>query len=233
MVKHNGTLSAQHKSAVQKITDQQEFSHWFGKSQARDSSGQPMVMFHASPKEFDIEQANPLSHFGTCQAAQDIGQRLCGNKYITYPAFLSIQNPIRIPDTGGHSGSFYRLIFEKILPEGSGQTILDKNEIDYVFGKETLKDFIPFSRFIFPERHAAQNKWAERMIETLSKKGFDGFVYENRMEDTGSTSFIIFDTKQIRSALRQPDATFTPLHSSHSQDAKKSAPIEASQKPRI
>jgi len=224
MMKNNGTLSDQLKAAAEKAPDKQSFANWFGKSHVCDSTGQPLTVYHASPKGFDIEQANPLSHFGTCQAAQDIGQRLCGDKYITYPAFLSIQNPLRIPDTGGHSRDTFRFLFESLLPSVSGENILNKDEIDYVFGQDTLKDFLPLSRFIFPERHASKSKWADRMIETLSKKGFDGFVYENLMEDKSSTSFIIFDQHQVRSAIRQPDQTYAHTRSTGPENTQKTLP---------
>jgi len=201
---------------------QQDFDGWFKNSVVRDADGRPLIVFHASPAEFKIENIDALSHFGSSQAAQEAGSRRCANGYITYPVFLNIRNPIRIPDTGGHSADFYKLIFEQILPEWSGETVMDKDEIDYVFGLDTWRDYVPFSRFMFPEHSTQKEKWAERMIEVLSAKGYDGFIYDNSVEDTGSYSFIIFNSNQVRSALLQGVGA-APLYLAKGQGAEKFA----------
>lgn len=55
------------------------------------------------------------------------------------------------------------------------------------------------SDILHPDQKSADNLWIDRMIRLLEDKGYDGFVYQNKVEDKHSISYIPFRARQVRS----------------------------------
>ena len=86
--------------------------------------------------------------------------------------YLSIKNPIRLPDLG--TWNVWDIV--RALPDGT----LSAPE------KAAIMD--------------ADDRYAQ-LRNTLLDKGIDGVVYSNAVEDKGSDSYIAFDATQIKSAI--------------------------------
>ena len=86
--------------------------------------------------------------------------------------YLSIKNPIRLPDLG----TWGALAIVRALPDGT------LSESD----RATIMD--------------ADDRYA-KLREVLLNKGIDGFVYRNEVEDKGRDSYITFSPTQIKSAI--------------------------------
>lgn len=209
-------------SAVERAQASPEFRNWFGNSAVVDESGKPMVVYHATDVESDFDIFRPMSHFGTEEAAGDrlnaklpltssgtmIGERL-GIPYnqVTkwwagleqeerdrlheeqfeinreawkdariYPVFLSIKNPLRIIDNGyDHTTEEYA-----VAARDAG-----------AISEQYLDSFI------------ARKAPLANLVSVLKAKGYDGFVYTNNAEDTGSDSWVAFDESQIKSVFNR------------------------------
>jgi len=202
------------------------FWGWFGGSAVVDAEGRPVPQYHWSDSEFtefDMRLSGEGAHFGTAQAAEDRARGMDRIEYEieedegdffvfadtgptegeglgpfpserdakafvvkqpkTIPptaAYLRMENPIRLSDLG--TWGDWSIISS--LPEG---TISDK-ESDAIMSAD--------------DRYGA-------LRATLLKRGVDGFVYQNEMEDKGSDSYIAFFPTQIKSATDNV-GTFSP-----------------------
>jgi len=180
-------------------TDTPEFKKWFNDSKVVDENGDPLVVYHGTTASnsiggvLDFSDFRPFSHFGTVNAANE---RIDPDLYKMgikspriLPVYLSIKNPIRIEDSAaGHTIEDLAIEVENldILP-------LDENgtsRIDYV---------------LEPSDDAEK---AGRLADEMLKAGYDGFVYENLVEDAGSTSYIVVDPSQVKSQFNK--GTFDP-----------------------
>ena len=92
---------------LESITDTPEFKRWFGNSKVVDGDGNPLIMYHATPKAgFNVFRSK--SHFGTFNQANNktiegfyydaSGLPVRNQKVAIYPVYLKIENPKRIKD---------------------------------------------------------------------------------------------------------------------------------------
>lgn len=100
------------------------FKKWFGKSKVVDKDGKPMVVYHSTSADTDFEkfknrQGDIGMHFGTIGQANDRADYIRPNRTEklsgfglpkppaagerVIPVYLSIKNPIRLPDLGSWS----------------------------------------------------------------------------------------------------------------------------------
>lgn len=99
-------------------TETPEFKRWFGDSKVVDANGEPLVVYHATPADFSsfkrTRGADFGFHFGSSEQANGriegrrIGDAKTSEKsgaYSVMPVFLSIKNPLRVPDAGYFDGS--------------------------------------------------------------------------------------------------------------------------------
>lgn len=86
-------------------TTSREFRAWFGRPKVVNPDGSPMVVYHGTSgayergksfEEFDTSHGLG-THFGTAEQADVALHKLISNRRI-YPVYLSIQNPLRLPD---------------------------------------------------------------------------------------------------------------------------------------
>lgn len=91
-----------------------------------------------------------------------------------YPVYLSIQKPLKITDDGGLS-DWKELT---VAAEMTGAIFMDEGAI-------------------------ARRGSPEGFLKMLERKGYDGFVYENTVEDPGSESYVPFRPQQVKSPFNR------------------------------
>jgi hypothetical protein len=183
-----------------------EFRAWFGDSKVVDKQGRPLVVYHATSNvinernevqrmasfgfgtEFrEFDEFIPMSHFGTAKAARDraISRGLLSVEPSwkrpfhhpgsrTYPVYLSIKNPLRVTDAmASDEASMLGALIQLQRERGEYMDI----DIDVAR--------------------------SEGAYEAVRRAGYDGLVYENRIEDKGSDSWVIFDPNQAKSVFNE------------------------------
>lgn len=182
------------------------FDRWFGNSQVIDYTGAPLVVWHASPEEFTIFNTNREgAHFGTREQAENRLHQIAAYLFsgrgwkkkldkLVRPFFLSIQNPLRMPDIGVWSE------FSNLHASLARQDIITMKEADEIWAEWQKTDDLG---------------WA-KLKDILRRKGFDGIVYENELEGNDD-SWIAFEASQIKSTkndgsfnLSDPDVMSNP-----------------------
>lgn len=185
-------------------TQSPEFRQWFKGSVLINRDGSPMVLYHAT--NHDISAFRPFTHVGTAEAANDRYRSLVrlddqintttGSyrrpvNYRTYPVYVHMTNPLRMPDLAGISESGEALSDflgheEEASARGwEGEEAIATTLLE--MGVFTIDDF----------EDARSNYKA---LKRLRRMGYDGIVYENVVEDKGSDSYIVFSPRQIKSA---------------------------------
>lgn len=177
------------------ISRSSEFKDWFKHSKIVDKDGQPIIVYHSTKAEFSVfsKSADIGFHFGTADQAKRRAEKQGYDR--TIPVYLSIQNPIEMPDLG--DWDFWRFtedgLFrsQEILPNGKLRSVFTMDEIDWV--AEQLSEM--------PDNETAW-EWMRKLFES---KGFDGIKYKNigesENEEAGDYSYIAFRPEQIKSAI--------------------------------
>lgn len=120
--------------------------------------------------------------------------------FLAFHGTYTDQLPTRATTFGGfHAGSF-KAALDRLLDTfpSSGGGSLGKNKPGYIFLVEiTLSQPFPSAteRLDETELSVAINL---NQIKSLKSQGYDGIIYENIAEDPGSTSYLVFDMKNIR-----------------------------------
>jgi hypothetical protein len=172
------------------------FRRWFRNSKVVDAQGEPLVVYHGHRDStpafdtFDMRKSASIGmHFGTEAAAQ--------HRDHVRAFYLSIQNPLRLPDPGDWLRVFPRRGLPATLSElfragvigartlGQAQTQLHALDTAHENMEISVEDY--------------QEKASTLLRGLIERKGYDGVVYENRIEDRGSTSWIAFRPTQIKS----------------------------------
>ncbi len=201
------------------VTKTANFKRWFKDSVVAYGDGEPKMMYHGTRAGVNFEEfkENPGRdlgmHFGTKAQAnnsrfvdelEDYMQPHKPSRIM--PVYLSIQNPVRLPDVFGSMGI------------GAWEAL---ERTDFVTQAE-LDSLTPF--LATDEKFGQHDKFNSRFKEILVAHGFDGVVYNNRGEpETGETwdgtatfadSFIAFYPTQIKSALGN-NGDFSPTNPSY------------------
>ncbi len=197
---------------VQPITETPAFTAWFRNSKVVDGNGDPMVVHHGtmSPDDFDVFDTGSVgdlgSHFGSReQAAHFTGEtNTTRHEYgRVLPCYLSIQNPLTLPDLN-------RWDRKTMIPELAKLGIEVGEHPAYKIHSADMADNMM--------RHARAGR--DQIVAAIEAHGYDGVVYENTWEGTGGESWIVFHPNQIKSAIGNSGA-FHPKQ--HSIVAKKKA----------
>lgn len=176
------------------------------------------VGFHFGTKqaaEDRIEATRPAPTLKRGEIKFESSSELRGNKGKIYTVYLKTQNPLRLYEqgtimstsVGWDIGHILRQIFE-------GDTRSDNKGADHVIPQEfesdadayfegtlttemvydgQLMEVDPFELFTVFE----ETKW---MDAYLKSKGFDSIVYNNKVEDSGNDSYIVFNPNNIKSS---------------------------------
>ena len=178
---------------VEMAEKRQNFEQWFDGSKVVGPNGEPLVVFHATPKDFELSNIQSFSHFGSAAAAQGIIDRCLRTRFVRYsdmgqpnknlkvfPVFLSIKNPLVMTDASADWAHTYYY-------ELSRMNIFDVNELKACFPKGLIDD--------------QAKAWKQDLINFLQRHGYDGLVYQNNVEDQGSQSYVTFGAGQVRAAI--------------------------------
>ena len=182
----------------ERALDTPGFSEWFAGSVVVDADGQPRPVMHASSGEFQGKVFHPQTHFGTAKAANDRLAQLSKlnveqpSPHI-FPVYLSIKNPIRMGDTNALMGWGHDLAWRM-----RRKVRFDKAAKDALFLNDELDWGIYMSqRKEAPDYKQFDHEYDKLLIRELTRLGYDGIVYKNRLEDKGSDSYIIFRSDQV------------------------------------
>lgn len=173
------------------------FKNWFKDSKVVDANGKPLVMYHGTQAmspgiglEADTEftEFRRYSHFGDSDTANEFAtskQLESGDEPIEhgrmYPVYLSIQNPLRITDSGGYHDL---VTLKRDIVSALAKTGVPRAKLDTMFKYSTVDAM-------------------------LREHGYDGLVYKNIVEGPGTDSWIIIDPGQVKSATANR-GTFDP-----------------------
>jgi|GEM_PF-1691815 len=185
--------------------DNPAFRRWFVDSAVRDRRGDPLVVWHGTPKPtdfyvFDFDYAIDLGmHFGSEEAAKEIASKRGSLR----PFYLSIKNPLRLEDPGDW------ITLEGARSADPVPTQLEKLGLIEPDEAETLLDYLAKVPRKWDAGSVAKRVEASRVLRDLIwDLKFDGVVYENLSEDEGSTAWIAFSPYQVKSA-DQNEGTFS------------------------
>lgn len=202
-------------------TSTPEFQARFGKSRIVDQAGKPLVVYHATQRGAGVSALRPGSHFGTLKAAHQrlntlrefdsqIGRTVDESAQV-FPVFLRMESPLRIPDLA----AIDMQSFEPIQDAEESFAELDLEEQDRLrsVGEEPrpgsfesidnndLRMWLLHERIIDINEYEEIGGSQEKLFATLKEKGYDGFIYENAVEDAGEDSYQPFDADQVISSI--------------------------------
>lgn len=180
-----------------------EFQDFFNGSKVVDESGNPLVVYHGTQGNFEEFKRMPtfseLSdigfHFGPSAQANSVLRRRAKEDtgiegFNVKPVFLSIKNPLRMPDVGRWELQDY--VIEGIEKQAKDNPFYTKEELDAL--KAKIKKL--------NKGLVSSNESMQAIRDFLIGKGYDGIVYKNKYEakHLKADSFIAFDPTQIKSA---------------------------------
>lgn len=161
----------------------ENFVNWFDCSQVVDEKREPLVVYHGTLKSFPAFGIGDVGfHFGSVEQAESrlgvLTQGLAVEGENIIPVYLSIKNPLRMPDAGSWD-------CEDTVANRLGDLLVDDDGLHakYEKARETL-----------PE--------SANMRDLFEAMGYDGIVYANSDEAEGAgDSWIAFRATQVKSAV--------------------------------
>lgn len=181
------------------------------------------VFYHGSLASFDPEAFLPFSHFGTLKAAlQRVGELLSKASSPTdmaylYPVFCQVRNPFRIAD--GKNWKHSPCALADMLFYGRHKLITSSERSEVL------------------SAHSDPDTAFRILAGIVEAKGYNGFVYTNKHEDTGSQSVICLHAHQIQPES-EPTSILLPdiiawIHDLNRQEAMKPKPQAIAQGNRV
>jgi hypothetical protein len=176
------------------------FKEWFGDwendpataSKVVDENGEPLVQYHFTYNKFTIFKNKESGfHFGDKSIEEDLAIVKGDNFNFKMNVFLSIKNPLRIEDRD----RFYPInMVDYYLQEG----IINANEYDYLLNEfdESVND------------DDSINIQSDVLIKLMNKKGYDGFVYENKFDSQDSRISYLIDDDNLDIYIRNEEGVF-------------------------
>src|SRR6478752_580684 len=133
----------------------------------------PAELYHGTSQPIVGTTFRPLTHFGSLKAALRRSRMIHGPCYI-YKVSMTANNPLRIRDGKNWQHSPVKLadiLYYTIKA-------IDVTEREYIFG-------------------GGDSQMAARIVEVMSKTGYDSFVYKNTQEDPGHTSWVNLTSGEV------------------------------------
>jgi hypothetical protein len=165
------------------------FEQWFGDSKVVDENGDPLVVYHGTSRmgrDGEFDQFFPFAHFGTAEAANERIQDQRERRPTDRLARMVGRDPQGIQREGERIIPVYLSIQNplRIVDDASASSMED---MYFQVNKAGVK-----------VRYQAGATMQE-LVDALKSRGYDGFVYENKVEDKGSESWVAFDPGQVKS----------------------------------
>jgi hypothetical protein len=170
--------------AMGAVADTPAFKRWFGDSKVVDAAGRPLVVYHgtgvmndSSTGDFSIFRTDSEmgAHFGTIEQAENrLGVPSQRYPARIFPAYLRIENPLRLKDVGEFSVSSIvsnmreRNIITRLEEKGWMDAVLDTLDEDDAMDESDAGD-----------------RLSRDFVRWLQDRGYDGIVYLNRNESAG------------------------------------------------
>jgi uncharacterized radical SAM superfamily protein len=205
-----------------KLVSDPAFKRWFKKSAASNpgTPPTPRMLFHGTTRDFDTFQIGDLGyHLGTLRAAEmrlaakgpedvkDITEEEEKSGYVygssIMPVFVSIQNPLDMPDIGSwhRVDTVWRFLADNIKAQFSESA---REHVEEVIRKShNVEAASQASLYRSPKWIRLQQEGLQTIRESLWDLGYDGIRYANRVEDPGSESFIAFAPEQIKTIFNK------------------------------
>lgn len=185
------------RNAVSDVTDTPEFKEWFKDSEVVGEDGEPLVVYHGSPSQFDVfdpDETNGMiwlasnKKYAEVFAGKDTGH--------VKELYASLQSPFDARDLKDEMPLYYWQ--EKLEELGIDTSDIDWDEIDFApeYGKYEWFDLFP---------HAGNNYADGGMIEALQDSGHDGIIAPEEINEgvKSGTTYVAFSPEQVISA--RPD----------------------------
>ena len=169
------------------VTNTAEFKAWFGGSKVVDVEGKPLVVYHGTLSSFD-EFGNPYANKGweMFSTSSEFSNRFTeGEGGNILPVYLSVQKPLdlsSLPRQGGDARV-------KVL------RFLERSGIDTA----ELKDTLPYERDLFQIINRGGHH--TNLSSAIQAAGFDGIKMPDAHGDLHATTYIVFRSEQIKSAI--------------------------------
>ena len=167
-----------------------EQAKYFSNSKVRDKSGRLLVCYHSTDEEFDEFDSeyswdNFGFHFGTKEAAEDIGGEIMKSCY------LNITNPLILKEDLQYwdAFSFIRLLYE------NPQLQKDIKIEEWEEIKEQYEEDLEYDDF---DESFYCAEYGDVVRDALYNSKYDGIIYPNWGEDAGSISYMCFYPEQIK-----------------------------------
>jgi len=199
--------------------DTPQFKNWFGESKVVDSNGEPLVVYHGMPGEFEGEtlykskygalgegiyftsDPEAASRFAAGLRGSRVGEepKVQGN---VVPAYLKIERPFDNNFFVGNKdwqGWLASLIESKLKYSPSyygpfGRAYAQDLLNDLKNGEATVKDAL-----FFPVG-GGETQWGKDLLDAVrSANYFDGIILEKSQK--GFDEYLVFDNSQIKSAV--------------------------------
>ncbi|KKM81299.1 hypothetical protein LCGC14_1331210, partial [marine sediment metagenome] len=205
-------IKAASRPDITPTVQQANLERWAAGSIVRDSDGKLIVQHHGSLRDFNEFEFGDIGfHFGTSGQAKYRARQM---SYIARgleiegvlpptfikPFYLNIKNPLRTSD-----------LFDRMEPSKALFHLYDElqaittPQYDQVLGiLQDLSDASAEYEFDVGEEMPLEQQLGyfkeafRQMQNALKENGYDGIVYENRIEGEGN-SYIIFDSNQAKS----------------------------------
>jgi hypothetical protein len=175
---------------------------------AANLAGYTIEAYHGTFAEFDVFDPaygydEPGFHFGTRSAAEKRMRDKARERRLVIPenrlirTRLRIQNPLRLAENRNLTwkvGDIIKAIFE---PEEGNVNPRFESDIE-AFESDSLVSTINGEQVAYSDIGEDLSRQTEWIRNYLRSKGFDGIVYENRVE--GGESYIVFDPSQVKYA---------------------------------
>lgn len=182
-----------------------EFKAWFEGSKVFDDEGKPIVVHHSGSFDEQDEKAPVIGsegmHFGTEEAAQ---QRVGLKDVDDLISEMTVEQDENgrwhwDMEDGTSSWDTDEEGFDTAAEaqKAGEQDALDRN-FDFDFKAPLVTSVYLNIKNPMRVKDGVKKDW-EKEVARAKARGYDGLVYMNLYEDKGSTSWVVFDPRQIKS----------------------------------
>lgn len=183
---------------------EQNFRKWFGKSKLVDKNNLPLVLYHATDKDFtEFKNKHGGIYFSEdeSQLEQFIGRHEGGlGEY-----YVKMENPFdaRWGNMSEDKKNELREILDYLVDDEEIEDAAQTMDVD-------LEDADPFKVFTDGEFwHFYGRGKQNEILEAIRRRGYDGVIYPDAIViGEPHTSYVIFDPTQAKSVLNK--GTFNP-----------------------